>query len=243
MSGMTRNYQAEQKELRYQTERRKEGHNMKREDVTKIFEGATDEQINALLDVNSADIGKAKADYNEKLEEIKALNRTVSDRDNQLKTLKESAGDNEALKQQITQLQTENSTAKESFQKELDKLKFDSALELKLASSGAKNPKALSNAIELIRQLMSEYKIPIIKNEFNSAVGFCGIFKKVCIFLVVAVAHMIGQALEMPSVRSLACGYYIANEGISILENTAKAGLPIPDKLKQILEQLKNDSK
>ena len=94
-------------------------------------------------------------------------------------------------------------------QKELDKLKFDSALELKLASSGAKNPKALSNAIELIRQLMSEYKIPIIKNEFNSAVGFRGIFK----------------------------------EGISILENTAKAGLPIPDKLKQILEQLKNDSK
>ena len=83
----------------------------------------------------------------------------------------------------------------------------------------------------------------IIKNELNSAVGFRGIFKKVCIFLVVAVAHMIGQALEMPSVRSLACGYYIANEGISILENTAKAGLPIPDKLKQILEQLKNDSK
>ena len=103
--------------------------------------------------------------------------------------------------------------------------------------------KTVSNAIELIRQLMSEYKIPIIKNEFNSAVGFRGIFKKVCIFLVVAVTHMIGQALEMPSVRSLACGYYIANEGISILENTAKAGLPIPDKLKQILEQLKNDSK
>lgn len=83
----------------------------------------------------------------------------------------------------------------------------------------------------------------IVKNELNSAVGFRGIFKKVCIFLVVAVAHMIGQALEMPSVRSLACGYYIANEGISILENSAKAGLPIPEKLKQILEQLKNDSK
>ena len=50
-------------------------------------------------------------------------------------------------------------------QKEPDKLKFDSAPELKLASSGAKNPKALSNAIELILQLMSEYKIPIIKND------------------------------------------------------------------------------
>lgn len=83
----------------------------------------------------------------------------------------------------------------------------------------------------------------IVKNELNSAVGFRGIFKKVCIFLVVAVAHMIGHALEMPSVRSLVCGYYIANEGISILENTAKAGLPIPEKLRQILEQLKNDSK
>ena len=83
----------------------------------------------------------------------------------------------------------------------------------------------------------------IVKNELNSAVGFRGIFKKVCIFLVVAVAHMIGHALEMPSVRSLVCGYYIANEGISILENTAKAGLPIPEKLRQILEQLRNDSK
>lgn len=83
----------------------------------------------------------------------------------------------------------------------------------------------------------------IVKNELNSAVGFRGIFKKVCIFLVVAVAHMIGHALDMPSVRSLVCGYYIANEGISILENTAKAGLPIPEKLKQILEQLRNDSK
>ena len=83
----------------------------------------------------------------------------------------------------------------------------------------------------------------IVKNELNSAVGFRGIFKKVCIFLVVAVAHMVGHALDMPSVRSLVCGYYIANEGISILENTAKAGLPIPEKLKQILEQLRNDSK
>lgn len=122
---------------------------MKREDVTKIFEGATDEQINALLDINSADIGKAKADYNEKLEEIKALNKTVSERDNQLKVLKENAGDNEALKQQIEQLQAENTTAKESFQKELDKIKFNSALELKLASSGAKNPKALKGLLDM----------------------------------------------------------------------------------------------
>lgn len=82
----------------------------------------------------------------------------------------------------------------------------------------------------------------IVNGTLNSAVGFKGIFKKVCIFLVVAVGHMIGQALNMPSVRSLVCGYYIANEGISILENTAKAGLPIPDKLRDTLEQLREDN-
>ncbi len=82
----------------------------------------------------------------------------------------------------------------------------------------------------------------IMNGNLNSAVGFKGIFKKVCIFLVVAVAHMIGQAVNMPSVRSLVCGYYIANEGISILENAAKSGLPIPDKLKDVLEQLRDES-
>lgn len=81
----------------------------------------------------------------------------------------------------------------------------------------------------------------IVNGRLNSAVGFKGIFKKVCIFLVVAVAHMIGQAVNMPSIRSLVCGYYIANEGISILENAAKTGLPIPDRLRDALEQLRED--
>lgn len=81
----------------------------------------------------------------------------------------------------------------------------------------------------------------IVNDRLNSAVGFKGIFKKVCIFLVVAVAHMIGQAVNMPSIRSLVCGYYIANEGISILENAAKTGLPIPDRLRNALEQLREE--
>lgn len=81
----------------------------------------------------------------------------------------------------------------------------------------------------------------IVNGRLNSAVGFKGIFKKVCIFLVVAVAHMIGQAVNMPSIRSLVCGYYIANEGISILENAAKTGLPIPDRLRNALEQLREE--
>lgn len=122
---------------------------MKREDVTKIFDGATDEQISALLDINSADIGKAKADYNEKITEIANLNSMITERDNQLKKLKSNAGDNDALRQQIEQLQADNKTARENFQKELDGIKFNSALELGLASSGAKNPKTLKGLLDM----------------------------------------------------------------------------------------------
>lgn len=121
-----------------------------KEFLTQLFgtEAVTDEVMTKF----NGEIGKkfvSKADFNAKLEEIKGLNTAVSERDNQLKTLKASAGDNEALKQQIEQLQADNKTAKENFQKELDGIKFNSALELKLASSGAKNPKALKGLLDM----------------------------------------------------------------------------------------------
>lgn len=121
-----------------------------KEFLTQLFgaEAVTDEVMTKF----NGEIGKkfvSKADFNAKLEEIKGLNTAISERDNQLKTLKASAGDNEALKQQIEQLQADNKTAKENFQKELDGIKFNSALELKLASSGAKNSKALKGLLDM----------------------------------------------------------------------------------------------
>ena len=75
----------------------------------------------------------------------------------------------------------------------------------------------------------------------NSEIGYRGIAKKIGIFLVVAVAHILGQAANIPEIRSLVIGFYIANEGISILENAGKIGIPVPKKLLDALEQLKGE--
>ena len=78
----------------------------------------------------------------------------------------------------------------------------------------------------------------IIAKELSSEVGFKGIAKKVGTLIVVALAHLVGTYLNF-DVRSWVLGYYIANEGISIIENTGRMGVPYPDRLMQILKQLK----
>lgn len=80
----------------------------------------------------------------------------------------------------------------------------------------------------------------IIDRKLSSAVGFKGICKKVFILMLVGVAHIIdlhvvgtGSAL-----RGAVICFYMSNEGLSLLENAAHIGLPIPDKLRDILSQL-----
>ena len=80
----------------------------------------------------------------------------------------------------------------------------------------------------------------VADKKLSSAVGFKGICKKVLIILLVGVAHIVdlhvvgtGSAL-----RSAVVCFYLSNEGVSLLENAAHLGLPIPDKLKMVLEQL-----
>ncbi len=80
----------------------------------------------------------------------------------------------------------------------------------------------------------------IIDRKLSSAVGFKGICKKVFILMLVGVAHIIdlhvvgtGSAL-----RGAVICFYMSNEGLSLLENAAHIGLPIPDKLRDILAQL-----
>lgn len=63
---------------------------MKREDVSKIFEGATDEQINSILNINSADIGKAKADYDDLKKELGTSRDTLKQLKSELDALKET---------------------------------------------------------------------------------------------------------------------------------------------------------
>jgi toxin secretion/phage lysis holin len=87
--------------------------------------------------------------------------------------------------------------------------------------------------------------LAIIKGKLSSAVGFKGIFKKVMVFLMVAIGHTIDAYLikNGGAIRTAVIFFYISNEGISILENSANIGLPIPGKLKDILVQLKEDKK
>lgn len=84
----------------------------------------------------------------------------------------------------------------------------------------------------------------IISKALSSEIGFKGICKKVMIFILVGVAHLIDLFIlqEGTAIRTAVIFFYLANEGISILENSAKFGLPIPKKLKQILAQINKRS-
>ena len=84
--------------------------------------------------------------------------------------------------------------------------------------------------------------VAVIQHVLSSEIGFKGIAKKVAIFALVAVGHILDMhVLGGGAVcRSAVIGFYLANEGISILENAAMLGLPLPKKLVDVLEQLKN---
>lgn len=83
----------------------------------------------------------------------------------------------------------------------------------------------------------------ISEKSLSSEVGFKGIAKKVVIFLLVGVAnmldlHVLGQGAV---IRTAVIFFYLSNEGVSILENAARLGLPIPAKLRAVLEQLRTE--
>ena len=81
--------------------------------------------------------------------------------------------------------------------------------------------------------------------EISSDVGLKGIARKTVILIVLIVAVLLDRLLNTGTwvFRTLICYFYIANEGISLLENCAGLGLPIPDKLKDALVQLKDGEK
>ena len=80
----------------------------------------------------------------------------------------------------------------------------------------------------------------IADHKLSSAVGFKGICRKVLIFLLVGIANILDvQVIRSGSVlRTAVIFFYISNEGVSLVENAAHLGLPVPDKLKDVLEQL-----
>lgn len=83
--------------------------------------------------------------------------------------------------------------------------------------------------------------VAIAQHELSSKVGFKGICKKAVILVFVAVGHIVDEyVLHSDALcRSAVAGFYLANEGLSILENGHFLGLPLPKKLVAVLEQLK----
>lgn len=84
----------------------------------------------------------------------------------------------------------------------------------------------------------------IADHTLSSEVGFKGICRKVLIFLLVGIANILDvQVIGTGSIlRTAVIFFYISNEGVSLLENAAHLGLPVPEKIKIVLEQLHDRS-
>lgn len=100
--------------------------------------------------------------------------------------------------------------------------------------------------IALVAMVAIDYITGIIKaamqGKLSSLVGFKGLLKKVAIFLLVAVGVMVDKIIPATNeaVRNAVIFFYIANEGLSILENAGELGLPLPAALKKSLEKMKD---
>ena len=100
----------------------------------------------------------------------------------------------------------------------------------------------------LLIAIVLDYVSGIIKayetKELSSKIGARGIVKKVGILIVIMLAVLVDRATgESGAIRTLVIYYFVANEGLSIIENLAKAGVPIPKKLRDALKTLKKENK
>ena len=84
--------------------------------------------------------------------------------------------------------------------------------------------------------------VAYINGEVDSRIGFKGILKKVLILIALIVGVLLDRLVGIEwTFRTVVCYFFIGNEGWSILENIGKTGLPLPNKLKDKLAQLKNE--
>lgn len=100
----------------------------------------------------------------------------------------------------------------------------------------------------LLIAIVLDYISGIIKafvtKQLSSKIGFKGILKKVSILIIVMLAVLVDRVTgETGAIRTLVIYYFVANEGLSILENLGQSGVPIPQNIKKALKALKKESK
>lgn len=87
--------------------------------------------------------------------------------------------------------------------------------------------------------------VAVLEKKVSSSIGFKGIFKKVLIFTFVGIGHIVDFHIikDGSAVRTAVIFFYLSNEGLSIIENSVKVGLPIPEKLKEVFLTMKEEKK
>ena len=93
----------------------------------------------------------------------------------------------------------------------------------------------------IIAAVLYKRRHPKSRKGLDSRVGAIGILKKVLILTVVAFAHLVDNAVAFDGIEAAVTWFYIGKEGLSIIENAAKAGTPMPRKLLSVLEQLSSE--
>lgn len=84
----------------------------------------------------------------------------------------------------------------------------------------------------------------IVEQKLSSQIGYKGILRKIFILVIISVSYLIDEYIIMAETKSMTLivtMFYISNEGISILENANKIGIPIPNKLKQVLLSVRDE--
>lgn len=109
---------------------------------------------------------------------------------------------------------------------------------------GPVNGLLIALIVFVITDYITGFASAIVRKELSSSVGFKGLARKVLIFLIVGIANVLDvYVLGANAVlRTAVILFYMANEGLSIIENAGEIGLPIPKKLKDVLAQLRKKS-
>ena len=100
----------------------------------------------------------------------------------------------------------------------------------------------------LLVAIMLDYISGVIKayvtKQLSSQIGFRGILKKVAILIIVMLAVLVDRVTgDTGAIRTIVIYYFVANEGLSIIENLGQAGVPIPQSIKKALKALKKENK
>ena len=98
----------------------------------------------------------------------------------------------------------------------------------------------VANVLDYVSGMIKAYN----KKQLSSKIGFSGILKKIGILILVMLSVLVDRVTgNTGAIRTLVIYYFVANEGLSVLENLGESGIPIPNAIKKALKVLKDQSK